>query len=201
MKMYTEKKTGAIFTKDEMRKEFHNDAMKDCGFDHMSFDDYLETVVEIGDYAEHEENYLVVGHNCDYRGELDAVVFEKKGKAYDYIDTQFKNDPNVTINPGAGDVRYASEDDYIVYEMSEIGAEPYILVDWSDGGMEPTSFIVTTFDTEDEARRAIIDRMHSLLNINGYEATTVWFGDKGAEIDYDDIFYRWDIIYKRDIER
>ena len=194
MKMYIETETGAIYTKDEMRKEFHKDAMNDCGFDHMSFDDYLETVVEIGDYKEYEERYLVVGHNCNHRGELNACVFKKREDAYEYMRVQFKDDPDVTINISVGDVRYASEDDFIVYALFEIGNEPYILVDWSDGATWPTSFAVAEFSTEDDAKRAIINDMHSFLEANEHTETTVWFGDYGGEIDYEDIFFRWDII-------
>ena len=193
MEKYYNKETGEIMTLEEVRAGFYKFAMEDpkC-YDGMCFNDYIRDALgKNGSLVRQVTSYLMVGHNCDNRGELKYGVFDTREQAVGCVEDQFKGiQYDETISCGI--TRYTSDNDYVVYEIWEIRNEPYILVDWHDDGR--TEFAVACFDDESDAYRATIYDMYSYLEANNHEETAVWFGKKEGRIDYGDALYRWNII-------
>lgn len=193
MEEYYNKETGEIMTLEEVRKGFYKFAMENpkcC--DGTCFNDYIRGELgKSGSLVRQVTSYLMVGHNCDNRGELKYGIFDTRELAVEYVEDKFKG-IQCSVSIGCDITRYASDNDYVVYEIWKIGSKPYILVDWHDD--EKTEFAVACFDDESDAYRATIDDMYSYLNANNHEETAVWFGKREGRIDYGGALYRWNII-------
>lgn len=195
MKMYENMETGEVMTLIEVREHFYGFAKENPkAYDDMSFNEFLNNATgKNGSLKEITTRFLVVGHECEFaRGELIYQIFDTREDAYNFIHNELDGF-EARITTQCNIVRYATEDDMRVYEVWEIGPEPYILVDWHDG--IDTSFSIAAFYVESDAYRAVIDDMQSFLVANDNEETRVWFGNDTGEIDYGDDLYRWNFIH------
>lgn len=193
MEKYYNTETDEVMTIEEVRANFYKFAMENpkcC--DGISFNDYIRDALgRNGNLVRRVTRYLMVGHNCDNRGELKYGVFDTREQAVGYVENQFKG-IHCDVSISCGITRYTSDDDWVTYEIWEIGNEPYILIDWHDDGK--TEFAVACFDDDSDAYRATINDMYSYLDANHHKETDVWFGEREGRIDYDDDLYRWNII-------
>ena len=192
--LYKNIETEEILTVDEVRAAYCRLVMEVQGiYSSMTFDEYLnEATSKNGSLRAIRERYLVIGHSCEYRGELVCKRFDTAADAYGFVNERLNGkDAHVTISFDV--VNYTTEDNYDTYEIHKLGNEPFVLISWNDSGAE-TEFVVVSFDVEDDAYRAVIEDMHSLIATGDEDETAVWFANGEAEIDYGEVFYRWRII-------